>query len=261
MDNLLFTVSWSLPLIIKVLKSFISSSNPVTLFSTSSMFPPSMLWLCLLFIHEIDVAGNTADDNFWVKLRLLSRISVQQATIGSKKILRMNKPMMPRIVIRDTSCKYDKRPVLLAYILLALLPALELTILQRDCLYQNVLLPHKQILLAPCDHSTHIPPWFCRLLAPLLALELLIMKRDCLYQNLLLPHKQILLAPCDHSAHVPHWFCRLLAPLLALEFLIMKRDCLYQNLLLPHKQILLAPCDHSSYIPPDFAACLLLYLL
>ena len=33
--------------------------------------------------------------------------------------------------IRDTSCKYDKRPVLLAYILLALLHTLELTVLQK----------------------------------------------------------------------------------------------------------------------------------
>ena len=98
MDSLLTDFSLSLPLIINVLKSFMSSSNPVTLFSTSSILPPSILWLRLLFIHEMLVAGRTAEDNFCVRLKLLSRIRVQHATIGSKKSLRMNRPTMPRMV-------------------------------------------------------------------------------------------------------------------------------------------------------------------
>ena len=66
--SLLIEFSLSLPLIINVLKSFMSSSKSVTLSSTSSIPPFSTSWFCLLFIQVMLVAGRTAEDSFCVKL-------------------------------------------------------------------------------------------------------------------------------------------------------------------------------------------------
>ena len=97
--NLLFTVSWVLPLTIRFLNNCMSSSKLVTRLSTSSIFLLSLWWFLLLFIHEIEVAGITTDDNFWVRLKLLSRISVQQATIGSKNNFKMNNPQFLQLLL------------------------------------------------------------------------------------------------------------------------------------------------------------------